>query len=363
MKTGIGASVAIESFFKRLFIYPLAIQKIAVPLPPNKTVTNRLCPVKDNNTRWQPVRTASGLYFKMPVNQDSRTITEQIALLKSRGMLMKDEQKTAFYLSHISYFRLKGYWWDMQTDRVNHIFAQNTYFEDVIARYNFDRHLRLILFDAIEFIEIALRTKLIYHLSQAYGGLWYLDDNFVIDKVKYQETLADLQTEFVRTGETFAKDFRQKHPADNPDVWLILEVASFGTLSKIYSNLKPLLPEKSKITHEFGLNSINELSSWFAAITYLRNVIAHHSRVFGRDILKRPILPRSPRNEWLQHGVTPVQEKKPFVVISAMIYLCNAINPDNEIKSKLLSLFNSNPNIPIYKLGFFNNWQSEPLWK
>jgi abortive infection bacteriophage resistance protein len=299
----------------------------------------------------------------MAVNKDSRTIAEQITLLKSRGMLMKDEQKAAFYLGHISYFRLKGYWWDMQTDHINHIFAPNSCFEEVIARYNFDRQLRLILFDAIEFIEIALRTKLIYHLSQAYGGLWYLDDSLVIDKDKHRDGLADLQNEFARTGESFAKDFRQKHPTENPDVWAIFEVASFGTLSKIYSNLKPQLPEKAIITHELGLNSINDLSSWLAAISYLRNVLAHHSRVFGRDILKRPVLPRSPRNQWLQFGITPVQEKKPFVVISTMVYLCNAINPNNEIKNKLLALFNSHPDIPIYKMGFFNNWQRESLWK
>jgi len=299
----------------------------------------------------------------MSVNQESRTIAEQIALLKSRGMLMKDEQKAAFCLGYISYFRLKGYWRDMQPDRANHIFAPNSYFEDVIAYYNFDRQLRLILFDAIEFIEIALRTKLIYHLSQAYGGLWYLNDNLVIDKIKHQETLADLQNELARTGEDFVKDFRRKHANDTPDIWLILEVATFGTLSKIYNNLQHQLPAKSLIANEFGLNSVNDLISWLASISYLRNVIAHHSRVFGRDILKRPVLPRSPRNQWLQFGITPIQEKKPFVVISTMVYLCNAINPDNEIKNKLLSLFNSNPNIPIYKMGFFNNWQNEPLWK
>jgi abortive infection bacteriophage resistance protein len=62
----------------------------------------------------------------------------------------------------------------MQTDRINHIFATNPYFEDVITRYNFDPKIRLILFDTIEFIEVDLRTKLIYHLSQAFGGLWYL---------------------------------------------------------------------------------------------------------------------------------------------------------------------------------------------
>ena len=311
-----------------------------------------------------PVRTANGLFFyKMATNKVSRTIAEQISLLKSRGMLVKDEQTAALYLNHISYFRLKGYWLDMQTDRDNRIFAPNTCFEDVIARYNFDRELRLILFNAIEFIEIALRTKSIYHLSQAYGGLWYLDDNIVVDKSKHQDCLSDLLTEFARSGESFAKEFRTRHPDDNPDAWIIFEVATFGTLSKIFSNLKHQLPQKSLITHEFGLNSINDLSSWLAAISYLRNVIAHHSRIFGRDILKRPVLPRTPRNQWLQYGVTPVQEKKPFVVISTMVYLCNAINPNNEIKNKLLTLFKNNPNIPVYKMGFFNNWQNEPLWK
>ncbi|MDR0738527.1 MAG: Abi family protein [Prevotellaceae bacterium] len=299
----------------------------------------------------------------MATNKDSRTIAEQITLLKSRGMLMKDEQKAAFYLGHISYFRLKGYWWDMQTDRTSHIFAPNSYFEDIIARYNFDRQLRLILFDAIEFIEIALRAKLIYHLSQAYGGLWYLDENLMMDKTKHRDCVTELQTEFARSGENFAKEFRQKHPNNNPDVWLILEVTTFGTLSKIYSNLKPQLWEKARITHEFGLNSISDLSSWLAAISYVRNVIAHHSRIFGRDILKRPAAPKNPRNQWLQYDITPVQEKKPFVVISTMVYLCNAINPNNEIKNKLLSLFGNNPDIPIYKIGFFNNWRQEPLWK
>ena len=65
---------------------------------------------------------------------------------------------------------MKGYWWDMQNDRINQTFYPNSRFETVIERYNFDRHLRLILFDAIERIEIALRTKMIYHLSIAYGS-------------------------------------------------------------------------------------------------------------------------------------------------------------------------------------------------
>ena len=108
-------------------------------------------------------------------NKKSRSIQEQIDLLKQRGMKIEDEEFAGLHLSHISYYRLKGYWWDMQIDKERHIFSKDADFKDVIARYFFDKELRLILFDAIESIEIALRTKMIYHLSQSYGGLYYTD--------------------------------------------------------------------------------------------------------------------------------------------------------------------------------------------
>ena len=296
-------------------------------------------------------------------NKVSHSIDEQIALLKSRGMLFRNEQNASVHLAHISYYRLKGYWWDMQSDRTNHIFSPNSYFEDVIDRYNFDRQLRLVLFDAIEIIEIALRTKLIFHLSQAFGGLWYLDNSIAEDLVLHSTHLADLQTEFNRSGEIFAKDFRKKHPNNDPDAWIIFEVATFGTLSKIYKNLKHQLPQKAIVANEMGLNLHSELSSWLEAISYLRNIIAHHSRIWSRNMVKRPTLIINPRFQWLQNGITPVQEKKPFYVIAAMVYLCNAIDLNNDIKSKLITLFQQNPNIPIFKIGFFNNWQNEPIWQ
>jgi abortive infection bacteriophage resistance protein len=102
-------------------------------------------------------------------NKESRSIQEQIELLRQRGMIIEDEEYANLYLRNISYYRLKGYWWDMQKDKTHHIFQKDTFFEDVIARYFFDKELRLILFDAIETIEIALRTKMIYYLSQSYG--------------------------------------------------------------------------------------------------------------------------------------------------------------------------------------------------
>jgi len=289
-------------------------------------------------------------------------------------MRFKDETIAASYLKNISYYRLKGYWWDMQTDFKQHTLKPDTWFEDIIDRYNFDRHLRLILFDAIERIEIALRTKLIYHFSVSYGGIWYLDSNLFENKtirlhdgtVKsvHQNILDELQKEFGRSQEIFIQDHRNRFPYRDADAWKTLEVASLGTLSKLYKTLKHQLPEKATIANEMGLNLHSELSSWLEALTYIRNIVAHHSRLWSRNMVKRPVEKlNNPVGKWFVNPLLPVQVKKPFLIISCMVYLCNEITQNNQIKSKIHELIKSNPSIPIYKLGFMNNWHKEPLWQ
>lgn len=299
-------------------------------------------------------------------NKKAYEISEQISLLKERGMLFKDEEKALHFLKNISYYRLKGYWWDAQEDCANHKFRKDTYFEDIIDRYNFDRHLRLILFDAVERIEIALRAKMIYHLSINHGGLWYLKSSLfeLSNKSDYENTIDGLRKEFGRSQEIFIKNHRKRFPDKDADAWKILEIASMGTLSKLYKNLKHQLPQKSIIANEMGLNLSKELSSWLEAITYVRNIIAHHSRLWSRNMVKRPIDNlKNPSEKWFHNPLEEVQKKKPFLIISCMLYLCNKVTPGHQIKSKILDLFESNPNIPIYKLGFLNQWEKEDLWK
>lgn len=305
------------------------------------------------------------------MDKKPKSIETQIQLLKYKGMILKDEDFAKYHLGRISYFRLKSYWWDMQSDRVNHIFKPNTCFEDVINIYNFDKDLRLILFDAIETIEITLRTKLIYYMSMSYGGLWYVNEKLFNDKEKHHKHIGELLDEFNRSGDIFVKEYRAKHnvtviDSSNtnlfPESWVIFEVATFGTLSKIYKNLNHQLPEKSMISKDFGLNMHNELSSWLESISLLRNIVAHHSRIWGRKMVKKPAFGYSQRNAWL-NSISSVQENQPYFVISTMLYLCDAINVNNAMKAKIYNLFDEYNTIPIYKLGFFNHWESEPLWK
>ena len=304
-------------------------------------------------------------------NKPAYAIADQIALLKQRGMLFRDEPSAHDCLANINYYRLRGYWWDMQSNYIQHSFKSGTYFEDVIDRYNFDRRLRLILFDAIERIEIALRTRIIYHLSLTYGGLWYLDsalfDNITItgnSKSIYQNALDSLNSEIDRTQEIFIREHFINHPNQPADSWKALEVASMGTLSKLYKSLKDHLPEKAVIANEMGINSPPVFSGWMEAIVCIRNIIAHHSRLWGYNMTKTPAFRlNNPSGLWFINPLTEVQKKKPFLIISCMIYLCNQISPEHQIKTMIRDLIDTNPAIPVYKLGFLNQWQNEPLWK
>jgi len=305
------------------------------------------------------------------VNKPAHTIADQITLLKQRGMLFRDEPGAHICLANINYYRLRGYWWDMQSDYTRHIFKSDTYFEDVINRYNFDRSLRLILFDAIERIEIALRTRIIYHLSIAYGGLWYMNptlfDNTTITangKSVYENALDALQSEIDRTQEIFIKEHFTYYPNQPADAWKALEVASMGTLSKLYKSLKDHLPEKSIIAKEMGINSPPVLSGWLEAIVCIRNIIAHHSRLWGYNMTKTPASRlNNPSGQWFISQLSDVQRKKPYLIISCMIYLCNHISPGHQIKTMIRTLIDANPAIPVYKLGFLNQWKNEPIWK
>jgi abortive infection bacteriophage resistance protein len=297
------------------------------------------------------------------MQKPAHTIDQQIALLKSRGMLFKEESDAIHFLQNISYYRLKGHWWDMQVDKVHHTFESGSYFEDVIDRYNFDRHLRLILFDAVERIEIALRTQMIYHLSLSHGSCWYQDYSLFSNKVWLARHLDNLMTEFQRSQEIFVLDHKNRNPNDHPESWKIMEVASMGTLSKYYKNLNHNLPEKAAIAKGMGLNLHTELASWLEAIGYIRNIVAHHSRLWSRDMVKRPILNiKNPSGAWLQLPVSHVQQKKAFLIISSMVFLCNKVTPNHQVKTKIKELIQDNPQIPVYKLGFFNNWENQDLW-
>lgn len=292
-----------------------------------------------------------------------RTISEQIDLLKSRNMSFRDINDAPKFLANISYYRLKGYWWEMQEDFVKHRFQNGSFFEDAIDIYNFDRNFRIIVFNAIERIEIALRSKLIYHLSHAHGAIWYLDPSLFDKQKEFTSFISKVYQDMSRSSEEFIVKHFANHPTEHPESWKSLEVLTLGTLSKLYQNLKHQLPEKNIIAKEFGLNNQKHLESWLLSITVIRNIIAHHGRLWNRVIINKYDWPTTTPHILLSYIPDNTQRRKIFPILSAIIYLNNRISPGHNIKQELITLFGNFSNIQLHKMGFPTDWQNESIWQ
>ena len=301
-------------------------------------------------------------------NKKPFTLTQQVEQLQERGLIIKRPRIAEKYLINISYYRLGEYWYVMQSDKENHTFKPNSKFEDVIALYNFDAELRLLLFDVIEKIEISLRTKLIYHLSHEVDPWWFQNFDLFIDSKALVKTLSSLETEIERTKDEAIKKHKKKHKDDKrfPPAWKSLEQTSFGALSKLYGNLKNTVKSKDIIAVEFGAVNHTYLPSWLQSIAVIRNYCAHHSRLWNRNLPSTVKLLPKPPNHWIRElDNIPKQHEfsKLYVHMCLMRYLLNTILPKNSFSTRLNDLFLKYPNVDPYALGMKPNWQQEPLWR
>lgn len=292
------------------------------------------------------------------------SIQEQIQQLQARGLEISDIDNAEHFLGHISYYRLAGYWWPMQADKQNHIFKPNSRFSDVIALYNFDRELRLLIFDVIEKIEISLRTKLIYHLSHEFNPWWFQDPNIFINTGELIKSLASLNDEIDRSKDAFIKDHKKKHTDDLrlPPAWKALELTSFGTLSKLYGNLKNTVKSKDVIAQEFGTVNHTFLPSWLQSIAMIRNYCAHHSRLWNKNLPGKPKLLPKPPYPWLTDVPKDHEYQFLYIHLCCMKYLLNVVQPENHFGTRLFCLIDKYPNVDVKAMGMKDNWLSEPLW-
>ncbi|TLU56207.1 MAG: Abi family protein [Chlorobium sp.] len=292
-------------------------------------------------------------------------VKDQIQLLKSRGLLMGDESLAEHYLNNISYYRLAGYWWPMQADKVNHLFKTNSRFENVVALYSFDSELRLLLFNAIKRIEIGLRTRMINHLAHEVDPWWFENPSIFKNKLAFAVNLKAIDRDLKNSKEVFIRQHYQKYHADSrrPPAWKTLEVVSFGLLSKLYGNLGSHFESKDTIAKE--INTVNHtfLRTWLQSLSQIRNICAHHGRLWNKNLPGRPkLLPRPPA-PWLTLVPPVSQHHALYVHVCCMKYLLDAISPGHRFTLKLKTLFCKYPSVDLDALGFSKIWDKEPLWK
>jgi abortive infection bacteriophage resistance protein len=296
-------------------------------------------------------------YDKQPI-----AIPGQIALLKKRGLIFVDENKAAHYLSNISYYRLRAYTYPFQ-DNVdpNHPFVKKISFDGIIEVYVFDRKLRILIFDALEKIEIALRTKIIYEYALAHGSHWYENPSFFRNQYRFVTDINKVYEEISRSTETFIKHYTVTYTNPvKPACWMTLEVVSMGLLSKLFENLKRG-SEKKAVTTAFGLPNVLILESWMHSFSHLRNVCAHHSRLWNRRFTTTPQLPTYPTFTFLNN--MNVHPNKLYPMLSCIIYILNIISPGHSFVTKFKELISHTKNVNLKEMGFPKNWEKEPIWQ
>jgi abortive infection bacteriophage resistance protein len=310
-------------------------------------------------------------YNKVPL-----TFQDQLTLLKKRDLVIDDEPKAINYLSEISYYRLSAYFLPYQ--KTKDTFNEATSFKQIIDTYSFDRELRLLVFDCIERIEIAIRTQIVYGMASHYNDSHWQDNKSLFITPYYNKigNLVDPYSDFqsiiskaktARTPEVFIKHYVDSYNSpSNPPSWMCLELLTMGELSHLYRGLKNN-SDRKRIADFFDVHP-TVFVSWLHTLTYIRNICAHHSRLWNRDLAIEPEKLLKPVGNWISKPFE--NNKRMFYFICVLKYLITRANPTNSLKNKLQILFKKYPTIPIQYMGIPSDgkgnmldWETENIWK
>jgi abortive infection bacteriophage resistance protein len=298
----------------------------------------------------------------MKYNKEAVSIADQVIRLKSRGLSIPDDMKAVSYLSNISYYRLRAYTYPFQDNTdPNHPFISKICFDEIINLYVFDRRFRLLMLDALEKIEISMRTLIIYNWAMNHGSHWHQNDALFRNSVQFDNDCTRLNLEVGRSTEAFIEHYKTKytHPSDPPS-WMSLEVSSFGLLSLIFRNLK-LGAEKKAVVNYYGLKDVGVLESWMHSFSNIRNICAHHGRLWNRRLTAHIKLPSHPANTFIHNR--NIYPYKVYAALCCIKYVLDIISPGHSFPQKLKSLMSTCPLAQEKEMGFPSQWEQESFWQ
>ncbi len=302
-------------------------------------------------------------YEKTPLSFDA-----QVDQLIARGM-GGDRDTIIKRLRDVNYYRLSAYWFPFRVERCEHeSLMPGTRFDVIWDRYVFDRQLRLLMMDAIERVEISIRTRMTNLVTlKADDPFFHVRRQFYPESSSVSEQgklINALRFNASCSKEEFVKKFRQKYGAgqiedDKLDLplWMAVEVMTFGNMLTLFKMLD--MHSQREIAEAYGL-SAKVLESWLMSLNYVRNICAHHARLWNREISIRPSIPaRKSHPDWHGQGFS---NHRIFAVLTLLYYLLRKIAPQSGWPGRLDGLLNRHPHIPLEQMGFVVDWKNHPLW-
>lgn len=283
----------------------------------------------------------------MKTLEPAMNIEEQIDNLKEIGLIIDDIEYAKSFLNDVSYFRLiKAY--SLGLKPKNSDYYKGITFEEIVQLYLFNANFRQLLFAQIEKIEVNLRCRISNYFSIKYGVLGYKNaDNFV-NGIYYNDFVEDMEKEINRNSKApFVKNFKTNYENGDIPFYALVELFSFGTLSKFYKNMKNT--DKKAIASSFGIG-YTYLESWIENIAFVRNICAHYGRVYNVNLSKTPIL-------YKQYIADGISNLRVFATLLCMKHILKNNNHWKDFVDQIELLFEKYTSVKPKLMGFPNNWK------
>ena len=285
---------------------------------------------------------------------------DQANLLIARGLVVGDRDVLLHQLASVGYYRLCAYWYPFK--QADETFVAGTSFETIWDRYVFDRQLRLLVMDAIERVEVVVRTVLVHELAIRHGAFAHTGtDNFAAGAgMRHTRWLDDLHAGANRSKEVFVQHFKVRYD-EFPDlpIWVAAETMTFGALVTLFS-ISDKRTQKD-VAHTYGLTA-PVLQSWLLTLNYIRNICAHHARLWNRELAIKPVIPDARhRPEW--HRPFPVSNHRIYGVLSLLQFLLRRIAPQSAWHERLYAHIDRHPLVPLPDMGANPDWRIHDVWR
>ena len=300
----------------------------------------------------------------MNYEKPALSISEQIALLLRRGMSVEDEAYARHCLQFITYYRLRPYWQPFEIVDAESgvcVFLEGVSFEDVLVLYVFDRQLRLLVLDAVERVEVALRGAWVQRMATAHGPHGYLEPNLYHREDWHAKAIAKLDHRFRNSQDNvFVRRYRDRYASPElPPVWMAAELMSFGQLANLISNLK-LRADRKAIADLFGISE-SALVSFVIHASFIRNICAHHERLWNAKFILTMTTRRLPLD--LQNAMQGADARKLHNTLVMLDYLLAVIAPKTQWSRRVVDLIDGCPLADPSSMGFPEDWRTRPVWK
>jgi len=283
-------------------------------------------------------------------HQPPITIEEQIANLRDKGLIIEDEEYAKSFLNDVSYFRLiKAYSLGLKVK--NGKYHDNVRFEDIVSLYFFNAALRQNVFKQIEKVEVNLRCRLSNYFCDIYGIFGYEEiSNFSVSEKVFKSFYKDILREIERNARaSFVRNFRNNYIGGKIPLYALVELLSFGTLSKFYKNMKN--EDKKAVAALFGV-SYNYFESWIESIAYIRNICAHYGRLYNNKLAKMPKM-------YKQYDI---KNNRFFVMLLVIKHLVPNDRHWLDFIEAIEDLIIKYPDADLHLMGFPQDWKKYLLW-